>query len=148
MTKSPTYLAVLLSLLMGLSLQSCGDESRPDSLMSETEMVPVLKDLQIAYAGVDQTVRNPKQRPRKYQEMNELIMEKHGINKDLFFESYVWYQEHPALMDSLYQEVITALNIDMVPLQNKQRSKAKPKGKDDKGKPKPKPTPKAGVKGK
>lgn len=95
--------------------------------MSEEQIVPILKDMQIAYAGVDQTIKNPRHRPKKYQEMNRMILDKHGIEKARFYDSYSWYQQRPMLMDTIYQRVITELNVEIVPLQNKKSKR--PKGR-------------------
>lgn len=112
-------------LIMMLLIHGCGAEELPKALISEDDIIPVLKDLQIAYAGVDQTVRNPKHRPAKYQEMNELVLQKYEMDNGEFFDSYKWYQSHPEILDSIYQRVITELNIEIVPLQNKQKSRRK-----------------------
>ena len=97
-----------------LGLPAC-EEASGVGVMTEEEMVPVLKDLHIAYAGVDVTVRNPKQRPEKYKEMNDLIIQKHGIDRQNFYDSYEYYQSQPALMDSIYQKVIDGLNSELSP---------------------------------
>ena len=119
-----------ISLLIVFSLlvfSNCGETDQPSGLLSEEQMVPLLKDMQIAYAGVDNTVRNPGSRPGRYKEMNKLILLKHGVEKDQFYDSYEFYERHPAMMDTIYQRVITQLSIDLVPLQNK-RNLRKPGG--------------------
>lgn len=98
---------------------SCGENEEPSGLLTEEQMVPLLKDMQIAYAGVDNTVRNPGSRPARYREMNKLILVKHGVDRDQFYDSYEYYERHPVKMDTIYQRVITQLSIDLVPLQNK-----------------------------
>lgn len=79
--------------------------------------MPVLKELQIAYAGVDQTIKNPKERVKKYEEMNSLVLKKHQMDKNRFFTSYNWYEAHPARLDSVLKQVILSLNEDMINLQ-------------------------------
>lgn len=86
--------------------------------MPEEEIVPVLKDLEIAYAGVDQTVKDPRERQEKYQEMNGIVLRKHNVDKDQFYTSYQWYERQPELLDSIFKLVIIQLNHDLVPLQN------------------------------
>ncbi|MEM0998248.1 MAG: DUF4296 domain-containing protein [Bacteroidota bacterium] len=118
--RSLLYSFFLLALVTGLAT-GCESDKRPADLLTEEQMVPILKDMQIAYAGVDNTVRNPASRPLRYEEMNKLVLEKHGMGKEQFFSSYQWYEQHPELMDTIYQQVITQLSIDIVPLQNKQK---------------------------
>lgn len=120
-----SFRVLFLFVLLAGSLVAC-ESDRPEGLLSEQEMVPIVKDLQVAYAGVDATIRNPKNRPEKYQEMNALILEKHQVEKDLFYTSFEYYQKHPALMDSIYQRVISDLSAEIIPLQNPQ--KKRPKG--------------------
>lgn len=122
------YRFVSLLIVVFLAVfSSCGENDQPSSLLSEEQMVPLLKDMQIAYAGVDNTVRNPGSRPGRYKEMNKLILLKHGVEKEQFYNSYEYYERHPVMMDTIYQRVITELSIDLVPLQNK-RNLRKPGG--------------------
>lgn len=121
-----TYRAFFIFVFLAGFLVAC-EGDRPDGLLSEEEMVPIVMDLQIAYAGVDATIRNPKNRPEKYKELNALILEKHQINKDRFYGSFEYYQQHPALMDTIYQKVIDQLSADIIPLQNPE--KKRPKGR-------------------
>lgn len=104
----------MVALTFGLT--AC-EESRPEWVMAEQEMVPIIKDLHLAYAGVDVTIRNPKNRPGRYQEMNELVIKKHGVDRQNFYDSYEYYQSHPAQMDSIYQRVINQLNAELAPKQ-------------------------------
>ena len=106
-------------------LSGCAEDDRPETVLTEEQMVPILKDMQIAYAGVDNTVRNPAHRADMYEEMNQLILLKHDMDKELFFDSYSWYEAHPVLLDTIFQRIITQLNIDIVPLQNKQQKRPK-----------------------
>ncbi|MBK9448253.1 MAG: DUF4296 domain-containing protein [Bacteroidetes bacterium] len=80
-------------------------------------MVPVLKELEIAYAGVDQTVKDPKQRAAKYEEMNSLVLKKNNLEKKQFFDSYKWYEAHPVLLDTILKQVVLELNADLINLE-------------------------------
>ena len=111
----------LLSLLLTFALAACSGEDVPPDVLSVREMVPVMKDMQIAYAGVDVTVQKPDQRQAKYDEMNRLVLDKYGIEKDRFFSSYQYYQERPVLMDSSYMKIIEELSTEIVPLQEKKK---------------------------
>ncbi len=80
-------------------------------------MVPVLKELEIAYAGVDQTIKDPKQRAAKYEEMNSLVLKKNNLEKKAFFDSYKWYEAHPVLLDTILKQVVFQLNEDLLNLE-------------------------------
>lgn len=76
-------------------------------------MVPVMKDLQIAYSGVDQTIKDPKERTRKYEEMNSFVMQKNEMNRQQFYDSYHWYEAHPVLLDSILKLVVRGISEDL-----------------------------------
>lgn len=38
------------------------------------------------------------------------ILAKHGVDSNLFYTSFEYYQNHPVLLDSVYAEVITKLS--------------------------------------
>lgn len=95
------------------------DSGIPSGVMSIEEMIPIVKDLQIAYAGVDATMPDLEKRPPKYEEMNTLILAKHQVGKDQFFGSFSYYQEHPILMDSIFKNVVNQINQDILDLDKK-----------------------------
>ena len=111
------------------TLAGCA-EKRPAWVMSEDKIVPILKDMQIAYAGVDVTVSGDKNRQKKYAEMNALILDKYGVKPDSFYKSYQYYQDRPELLDQVYMTVIEKINLDIIPLEEKNR---RPKEKQVEG---------------
>lgn len=108
-------LAVLVALLMGIG---CEGEQQPEGLLTPEQMVPVLKELEIAYSGVDQTIKDPRQRTQKYEEMNSLVLKKNQMDKNQFYSSYQWYENHPQLLDTILKQVVQALNLELSALQN------------------------------
>ena len=103
-------LAMALPLLACLLLAACGD-GRPADVLSEREMVPVLKDLHIGYAGVDLTV-GERERATRYQEVSKTVLDKYNLDKATFDRSMEYYQQRPVLMDTIYVQVIDALNME------------------------------------
>ena len=89
----------------------------PQDIYSVPDMIPVIKDMQIAYAGVDVTVALQEEKERKYDELNVLILEKHQMDKQKFFKSFEWYETQPAIMDEIYTQVIDELTIELDNLQ-------------------------------
>lgn len=108
-------LATALPLMVVLLLAACGD-GVPSGVLSQEEMVPVLRDLHIAYAGVDLTTPDAKLREGKYAELNHVVLDKYHLDEKVFYESYEYYQHNPTLMDTIYNEVINALNLELAPL--------------------------------
>jgi hypothetical protein len=114
------------ALLFVMLISACGKDAVPAGVLPEEEMAPLLCDMQIAYAGVDQTVQNPRDRNKKYEEMNQAILKKHGYAREEFYTSYQWYQERPSVMDSLFQQVIRLLEKEMDAVQQQGQNPAAP----------------------
>ena len=104
-------------LVMVFTVSGCGG-GIPSGILEIDTMIPIVKDLQIAYAGVDATIQDPSKRPVKYEEMNTLILAKHQVNKETFFDSFSFYQENPVLMDSIFKNVVDQLNQEIVQMDN------------------------------
>lgn len=117
MKRSIPYKVLLLGVFLLSIVIGCSEDTRPAELLPEETMVPVLKELEIAYAGVDQTIKDPKQRAAKYEEMNSLVLKKNNLEKKQFFDSYKWYEERPVLLDTILKQVIVALNNDLINLE-------------------------------
>lgn len=81
------------------------------------EMIPVVKDMQIGYAGVDVTVALQEEKEKKYDELNLLILERHKMDKDRFFRTFQWFERHPDMMDKMYSQIIDELTRDLDGLQ-------------------------------
>ncbi len=120
-------LLILIYLSMVLLVAACTNEGPPDGILSQEQMVPVLADLEVVYAGVDQTVKDPRERVKKYEEMNTLILKKHNMNHDQFYSSYQWYEANPILLDTIFKQVVTRLNDDLIKLQSDEAAKPRPK---------------------
>lgn len=116
--KSGRYLRRVLCLSLVMLALGCGSDV-PSNILEVNLMVPVVKDLQLSYAGIDATVHNPDDRPAKYEEMNAMVLAKHQLSKETFFTSFSYYQEHPALMDSIYRKVVDGLNADLTGIDQK-----------------------------
>ncbi len=126
MLHGPVRLLTLTALLFALLVTACGKETAPSGILSDEEMAPVLSDMQIAYAGIDHTIPNPREHNKRYDEMNQAILKKHGVEKEKFYESYQWYQARPEAMDSLFQQVLRILEKEMQDIQVQGQGAAAP----------------------
>lgn len=99
------------------ALGGCKKESEPTGLYTLEEMIPVVKDMQIGYAGVDVTVALQEEKEKKYDELNLLILERHKMDKDRFFRTFQWFERHPDMMDKMYSQIIDELTQDLDGLQ-------------------------------
>jgi hypothetical protein len=107
----------------------CETDEKPSNVLSIPEMVPVLKELEIAYSGVDQTVKDPKERAKKYEEMNSLVLKKNKLEKHQFYDSYKWYEARPILLDTLLKQVVHELSMDLQELEGGGGQAPQPGGK-------------------
>lgn len=118
--------SLLIALCLCAGLAACSDDERPAYLLPTEKIVPILKEMQIAYAGIDVTEQNEEARKKKYAEMNALILDRFGVNADTFYLSYEFYQNHPEILDTIYMRVIEELNLEMMPMQKR---RVQPKGR-------------------
>ncbi len=118
---------ILLYICIVALFAACSSDAIPADVLPQAVMVPVLTDLEIAYAGVDQTVKNPKERNKKYQDMNGLVLKKHNLEHEQFYASYQWYEANPLLLDTIFKQVVTLLNEELAALQKAESAPARPK---------------------
>ena len=118
---------ILIYLSIVFLVVGCASDGPPAGIMTEAQMVPVLADLEVVYAGVDQTVKDPRERVKKYEEMNSLILKKHNVDHEQFYSSYQWYEANPVLLDTIFKQVVMRLNDDLTQLQGAEAAKPRPK---------------------
>ncbi len=109
----------VLTFLMVLAAFGC-ESGIPNGILEVESMIPIVKDLQIAYAGVDAMMPNPELRSEKYKEVNTLVLAKHQIDSNAFFNSFQYYQNNPVLMDSIFKNVVDQINQDILDLDRRQ----------------------------
>ena len=98
----------LLSLLIFLSCTGDGEISSKD-VMSEEKMKSILLDFHVAeaIAGKKEGVHERKEVLRE--ELHQEILEQYGETKETFYQSYQYYLQHPAALDSIYTSIIQIL---------------------------------------
>ncbi|MDE5869025.1 MAG: DUF4296 domain-containing protein, partial [Muribaculaceae bacterium] len=85
-----------------LILAACSD--RPDNIPSDSEMVKVMADLEMAQAYLQNkgyTNNTPENRER----ILKYILEKNGMSREDFDSTIVWYGKHIDKYDELYAKV-------------------------------------------
>ncbi|RLD25110.1 MAG: hypothetical protein DRI54_05415 [Bacteroidetes bacterium] len=100
-----TFLAFLL--LIQLSCDQ--NERRPENIISEDSMVPILVDIQILEATYNNRLIHVEDRNERMERYYKEIFEKHQTSSDLFNESYSYYEEHPAILQAIYEVVLEKL---------------------------------------
>jgi len=100
-----TFITFLL-----LFLFSCDrTEKRPENIISEDNMVPILVDIQILEATYNNRLIHEEDRNERMERYYKEIFEKHETSSDLFNESYTYYEAHPIKLEAIYEVVLEKL---------------------------------------
>lgn len=101
--------------LVGWSFFGCSEkyEGPVNPPIPMDQMQRVLKDMQIGQAGIDMTINDGEKRKERYKTVNQSVLKRHNIEPDLFHEAFVWYHNHPELLDSMYSDMIEEINLDL-----------------------------------
>ena len=115
-----------------MTLTGCSPGDAPKSLLEVPQMVDVLTDFHLAEAALSKDNLSVKDREIKRHYFQDVILEEKGVDRTLFFDSYQYYLQHPALIDTIYSHIIDELN-RLVPVEQERHykrtelEKAKPK---------------------
>ena len=99
------YLSLFITLLSGLLLISCENDIPPENLLDEQMMSDILFDLHLASSYVEGTEQGYHNRQIMKHEMVDGILKERGIDREAFYESYVYYVAHPTVLDSIYERI-------------------------------------------
>lgn len=94
--------------LLFLTLNSARLKPTPE-LLTPTQMVDVLTDLELAKAMVDYYTDDEATASQLLQENARLVYESYNVTPDIFQESYQYYLERLEVMKEIYEEVIERL---------------------------------------
>ncbi|MDB5273907.1 MAG: hypothetical protein JWO58_2274 [Chitinophagaceae bacterium] len=105
--------SVSFILLTVLCLVACmgTDNSRPDSVIPMDKMASILADIHLT-EGIIATKEFPKDTSLLlFSELENQLLEKRGVTKEQFKESYDWYTGHVEVYKELYTHVVDTLNV-------------------------------------
>ena len=100
-------------ILFGLLLWACTgpqEEKPPAHLLAPEKLRDVLVDIHIVEAFVGEKKMSEDSMKQILPGYYDDIFEKHELSRDLFFESFHYYLEHPSSLDSLYEDLIEELS--------------------------------------
>jgi hypothetical protein len=107
-----------LVVALTLSLISCSGGSVPSGMLEPSKMYPLVKDIMLTDEYInnfllkEDTTLNIK---KKRSEMYERVFALHNTNKDQFYKSFTYYQEHPDLQKVLFDSLSEAIKPKVVP---------------------------------
>ncbi len=100
---------VAFFLLLLVSCNSGTDISSSKEKLSKEKMVEVLLDVHLAEASFTVIARNKKDDQSEIKNEYALLFKKHEVQAEDFFSTYNFYIEHPALLDSVYGELVSRI---------------------------------------
>ncbi len=100
---------VVLILLLFVSCNSSNTTASSKDKLPKEKMVEVLLDVHLAEASFTAIDRNKKDAESEMANEYALIFKKHDVKSEDFFSTYNYYIEHPALLDSVYGELVSRI---------------------------------------
>ncbi len=93
-------------------LNSCTNQSLPEGILSQDEMLPIVVDLHIAEEVIQSYNWNyDSSRVMFHSVYKKEILKKHNVDFAQFDSSYVYYERNVELMNKLYERVVDTLSL-------------------------------------
>lgn len=103
---------IILSLLLFASLISCNSEDKsisiPTTTLSKEKMIGIMLDIHISEATMNMTPINKNVSEKPVPAID--VLKKNSISKEQFDESFIFYTQHPLLLNEIYDEVMDSLS--------------------------------------
>lgn len=129
--KNHSFKALNILFFLSLWLSACSSEKEmqgtpPAQMLSQSEMVEVLTDMQAAEGTVAiKQGGNLNTKTAQKNKFQQAILAKHGISQQVFWENYQYYSENPQILDTIYAQVIQKLEKQM-PIERERMAKNPP----------------------
>ena len=103
---------LILFCFIAMLLQACKQElpEIPADVMSMDKMKPILADIHMADAVAETKAQAGANERDLSQQYYVQILKQRGVTQQEFNRSYSFYQQHPMLMEKLYDDVLTELS--------------------------------------
>ena len=100
---------------MALIILSCerGGQiaDRPDDLISSTEIIPLIIDLQVLESHYQRTYQRPNLYKTALESASLIVFEKHHTSKEQFERSYKYYAMDVTTMYMIYEAALDSINL-------------------------------------
>ncbi|RIJ41782.1 DUF4296 domain-containing protein [Pontibacter oryzae] len=115
----------LFCILFCLSLLGCQrqNDKKPDNLIPESKLVPILADIHMTEALIESNVIYPDTALMVFNKEQEEIFEKYGVTSESFKETYRYYLQNLTEMDALYETVVDTLSLRETKIQIREGKK-------------------------
>jgi hypothetical protein len=84
---------------------------RPEGVLSKEEMTAVLIDIYILESQTKEIKVHFDSAKRVYNIFESRVFEKHGLQDTTYRKSFVYYQDHPELLDEIYGMLVDSLSL-------------------------------------
>ncbi len=113
-TNSLTMFKLFFLLILFLGVTACSKVNKsevviPEKLLSKTQMVEILTQIQIAEAGFSINKNKLEANTLKPQSYNK-ILEQYSISTKQFKENINYYYDSPVVMEDIYEQVLGKLS--------------------------------------
>jgi hypothetical protein len=94
-------------------LASCGQQgdNTPKNLLPEQKLVQILADVHVAEARIENRIVYPDTAMMLYGLEQQRILEAHGVEEQLFRDTYRYYLSDIKKMDKLYEIILDTLSV-------------------------------------
>lgn len=103
----------VFSIILFFTVISCSNqnnqETRPENLISEKQMVNILKDIQIAEAHTKLSKLHRDSIQKLNLALYNSILIKNNLDSNQFISSYKFYVNKPKALNKIYENVLEAL---------------------------------------
>ncbi len=95
-----------LLFLTGTVLTGCTDKNAPDNLISKSEMIEILTEIQVTEARLSRlNVRSFDSTVVAFNYLQSQIFEKHGVDSMAYVNSYTYYASRPDQFAEMFGKV-------------------------------------------
>lgn len=115
----------LFCILFCLSLLGCQrqNDKKPENLIPESKLVPILADIHMAEALIETNVIYPDTALMVFTKEQREIFKKYGVTQGEFKKTYRYYLRNLTAMDALYESVVDTLSLRETKIQMKEGKK-------------------------
>lgn len=103
-------LVVILAAGM-LAVMSCDRERRREDVMSQAQMVKVLKSLYVTEEHVSRFGLRPDSARKFFTRIEDRLFQDMGITREEFTRSFDYYIQHPDEWEDVYSALVDSLNL-------------------------------------
>lgn len=116
---------ITLVILACILLSACSSNERPEGILSEEEMIPILLDVYLGEGRLSSMNLKRDSALKVFEVLEGRVFEKYNTTDSIYRTSIVYYYDHPKEMEKIYEVVLDSLNLREQVLNEKQGDEIK-----------------------